>query len=136
VWGITSVSLPGAAEAVRQAAKSGQIYVTGLSLPNTMRSYVKDGTVPKFVLWNPVDLGYLTVQVGKQLAEGSLPPGPHDFGRLKNIHVSEGEVLLGPPLVFARGRRKRCIVTVFISRDLLSASFEERANVPPTARSL
>lgn len=100
VWGITSVSLPGAAEAVRQAHKSGKVFVTGLSLPNTIRSYVKDGTIPKFVLWNPVDLGYLTVHVAKRLAEGPLQPGEYTFGRLKSIRVTPGEVILGPPLVF------------------------------------
>jgi len=100
VWGITSVALPGAAKAVRDAGKSGKIYVTGLSLPSSTREYVKDGTVPQFVLWNPVDLGYLTVHVGKQLAEESLVPGTHSFGRLKEVVVKDGEVLLGPPLIF------------------------------------
>ena len=57
VFGITSVSLPGAAEAVRQAGKSGEIAVTGLSTPNQMKQYVQDGTVKEFALWSPVDLG-------------------------------------------------------------------------------
>jgi ABC-type sugar transport system substrate-binding protein len=100
VWGITSVALPGAAKAVRDAGRTGEVYVTGLSLPSSMREYVKDGTVPKFVLWNPVDLGYLTVQVGKRLAEGTLQPGKQAMGRLGEIEVREGEVVLGPPLVF------------------------------------
>lgn len=103
VWGITSVALPGTAEAVRQAGKTGQIYVTGLSLPSTVKSYVKDGTVPKFVLWNPVDLGYLTVHVAKRLADKTLTPGVHSFGRLHNVTVADGEVILGPPIVFDKG---------------------------------
>ncbi|MFO0947821.1 MAG: substrate-binding domain-containing protein [Planctomycetota bacterium] len=100
VWGITSVSLPGTAEAVRQAGKTGKIYVTGLSLPSTAKPYVLDGTVPRFVLWNPVDLGYLTVHVAKLLAEKKLTPGVHQIGRLANVTVKEGEVVLGPPIVF------------------------------------
>jgi ABC-type sugar transport system substrate-binding protein len=100
VWGITSVALPGAAEAVRQAGKTGKVFVTGLSLPSEMRSYVKDGTVPQFVLWSPVDLGYLGIHVGLRLKEGPMPSGTYDFGRLKNVKVSEGEVLLGPPMIF------------------------------------
>ena len=102
IWGITSVSLPGAAKAVRDAAKSDQIFVTGLSLPNTMREYVEDGTVKKFVLWSPLDLGYLTVHVGKLLRDGKLQDGTHAIGRLNDIRVSSGEVLLGPPKVFDR----------------------------------
>ncbi|HEV3167637.1 MAG TPA: substrate-binding domain-containing protein [Isosphaeraceae bacterium] len=100
VWGITSVSLPGVAEAVKQAGKSGKVYVTGLSLPSTIRPYVKDGTVPKFVLWNPADLGYLTVHVARRLAEHSLTSNDKFFGRLKGVDVKVGEVVLGPPLVF------------------------------------
>jgi rhamnose transport system substrate-binding protein len=100
VWGITSVALPGAAEAVKQAGKSGKVFVTGVSLPSIVRPYVKDGTVPKFVLWNPVDHGYLVVQVAKKLAEKSLKPGEQSFGRLKGVRVAEGEVIQGPPIVF------------------------------------
>ena len=100
IWGITSVALPGAAEAVRQAGKSDAVYVTGLSLPSTTAGYVKDGTVPKFVLWNPIDLGYLTVHVAQRTSEAALPPGEYDFGRLKGIRVTEREVILGPPMIF------------------------------------
>ncbi len=107
VWGITSVSLPGAAKAVRDAGKSGKVFVTGLSLPSTAREFIKDGTAPKIVLWNAVDLGYLTVHAGKLLAEKKLTLGEHTMGRLQKIQVGAGagpeptsEVLLGPPLVF------------------------------------
>jgi ABC-type sugar transport system substrate-binding protein len=102
IWAITTVSLPGAAKAVRDAGKSGEIFVTGLSLPNTMRQYVLDGTVQKVVLWNPVDLGYLAVHAAWQARSGKLTDGEHAFGRLKNIRVTPGEVLLGPPLIFDR----------------------------------
>jgi rhamnose transport system substrate-binding protein len=102
IWAITSVSLPGAAKAVRDAGKANQIFVTGLSLPNTMRQYVEDGTIKKFVLWSPVDLGYLTVHVGKLLRDGKLADGEQTIGRLSGIRVDGGEVLLGPPVVFDR----------------------------------
>jgi rhamnose transport system substrate-binding protein len=102
IWGITSMSLPGAAKAVRDAGKRGRIQVTGLSLPNTMREYVADGTVQKFVLWSPVDLGYLTVHAAKRLRDGKLDMGQQSIGRLEGIRVSPGEVLLGPPKVFDR----------------------------------
>jgi ABC-type sugar transport system substrate-binding protein len=100
IWGITSVALPGAAEAVRQAGKTGKVCVTGLSLPNTIRSYVKDGTITKVVLWNPIDHGYLAVHVAKALAEKSLKPGEQSFGHLKGVRVLDGEVIQGPPFVF------------------------------------
>ncbi len=100
IWGITSVALPGAAKAVRDVGKSGEVIVTGLSLPSTTREYVKDGTVPKFVLWNPVDLGYLTVYAAKQLVNEQLETGTQSMGRLDSIEVGEDEILLGQPLIF------------------------------------
>jgi len=103
VWGITSVALPGAAKAVHDAGKSGQIYVTGLSLPNVMREYVLEGTVEKFILWNVPDLGYLTIYAARALCEGKLTPGAHTFGRLKDIQVTDGETLLGQPFIFDKG---------------------------------
>jgi rhamnose transport system substrate-binding protein len=103
IWGITSVALPAVAEAVRQAGRSGKVYVTGLSLPATVKSYLDDGTIERFVLWNPVDLGYLTVHVARRLVDGALPPGPTRFGRLSDIAVTAGEVILGEPMVFDKG---------------------------------
>jgi rhamnose transport system substrate-binding protein len=100
IFGITTVAAPGAAEAVRQAGWSGEIAVTGVSTPNQMRPYVEDGTVKEFVLWSPVDLGYLTVYAGKLLRDtGALPP-TFEAGRLGEISVTGTEVLLGPPVRF------------------------------------
>lgn len=101
VFGITSVSLPGAAEAVRQAGKSGEIAVTGLSTPNQMKQYVHDGTVKEFALWSPVDLGYLTVHLSKLIHEsGGVLPEKISAGRLGTLSVDNAAkaVILGPPL--------------------------------------
>jgi rhamnose transport system substrate-binding protein len=101
IIGLTSVAVPAAAEAVRQEGKKGQIKVTGVSTPKDMRDYVKDGTVTAFILWNPIDLGYLTVHVGHLLHQGQMPEnGTIDAGRLKNIKVKDREVLLGEPMRF------------------------------------
>jgi len=102
VFGITSVALPGAADAVRQAGKTGRVAVTGLSTPGTMREWVRDGTVGTFVLWNPVDLGYLTVYAGRMLVDGTLTPETTEIqaGELGTIEVCGDEVLLGPPMRF------------------------------------
>jgi len=71
VIGQCSTSAPGVAEAIEQAGKSGQIVATGISVPSMMAKYVKSGTVKSFVLWNPVDLGYLTVWAAKYLLDGN-----------------------------------------------------------------
>jgi ABC-type sugar transport system substrate-binding protein len=103
IVGLTSVAVPAAGEAVRQKGKKGSIKVGGVSTPRDMRDYVQDGTVESFVLWNPVDLGYLTVHVGVLTRQGKMPKeGTITAGRLKDVVVRNGEVLLGEPLLFTR----------------------------------
>jgi rhamnose transport system substrate-binding protein len=104
VFGITSVALPGAAEAVQQIGRAGEVPVTGLSTPNEMKPYIESGAVKEFVLWNPVDLGYLAVYVANAQVEGNLPKsGTFKAGRLGEVKLlAEDEVLLGPPIVFSK----------------------------------
>ena len=61
MYALTSVALPGAAEGLVKENAFNRVFLTGLSTPKTMREYVKQGAVKEFILWNPVDLGYLTV---------------------------------------------------------------------------
>jgi ABC-type sugar transport system substrate-binding protein len=103
IIGLTSVAVPAAAEAVRQLKKKGEIKVTGVSTPKDMKNYVHDGTVSIVILWNPVDLGYLTVRVCKLLHDGKMPEnGVIKAGRLGEIQVKDREVLLGKPIRFTR----------------------------------
>lgn len=104
IFAISSVAFPGAAEAVKQAGKAGKVAVTGLSTPNDMRKYVEDGTVRSVVLWNTVDLGYLTVRVADAVASGKLKPGATtlDAGRLGAKQIAGDNVLLGKMLVFTK----------------------------------
>ncbi|MFN3648907.1 MAG: substrate-binding domain-containing protein [Armatimonadota bacterium] len=102
IWGMTSVAFPGAASAVKKAGKSGQVAVIGLGTPKAMSGFVKDGVVKTVTLWNPVDLGYLTVHVARAVAKGELKPGATSFtaGRLGEVKVDGDMVLLGKPMVF------------------------------------
>lgn len=104
IFGISSVSFPGAAEAVRVSGKSGEIMVTGLSTPNDMKKFVHDGTVKTVILWNTVDLGYLTIQVAEALATGRLKEGATSFqaGRLGEVKIEGDNVLLGDILRFTK----------------------------------
>ncbi len=104
VWGISSVSFPAAAEAIKQSGKAGQVFVTGLSTPNDMKAAVKEGTVASVILWNTVDLGYLTIQAANALAKGELKAGATTFkaGRLGEKKIDGDKILLGDILVFTK----------------------------------
>lgn len=104
VLAISSVAFPGAAEAIKQSGRSGQVLVTGLSTPNDMKSYVHDGVVRSVILWNTVDLGYLTVRAAEAVATGKLKAGATTFsaGRLGEKKVAGDQILLGDILVFTK----------------------------------
>ena len=100
----TTVGIAASARAVTDAKKIGQIAVTGLGTPNQMREYVKNGASPAFALWNPADLGYLTIQTLNAIATGKIQGKPGDkftAGRLGDYTIdNDGNVLLGKPTVF------------------------------------
>jgi rhamnose transport system substrate-binding protein len=101
IMAIAAPAVPGAAEAVKQAGRT-DVKVTGLSLPNMNKPYVKSGVVESVVLWNTADLGYLTVYAAHALSLGQLKRGDHEInaGRLGKIEVVDDEVRLGAPFIF------------------------------------
>ena len=100
----TTVGIAAAARYIGSSSYKGKVAVTGLGLPNQMRQYVKDGTVKKFALWNPEELGYLAGYAAAALASGTITGKEgesFEAGDLGERTVAaKGEVLLGPPTVF------------------------------------
>src|SRR5207248_3835911 len=66
IMAICSPAVPGAAEAVKQSGRK-DVKVIGLGLPNQNKQYVHEGYTDAVILWNTMDLGYLTVQTAKAL---------------------------------------------------------------------
>jgi len=101
IMAIAAPAVPGAAEAVQQSDRT-DVKVTGLSLPNMNKPYVKSGVVESVVLWNTTDLGYLTVYAANALSKGELKQGDQEInaGRLGKIAVVGDEVRLGAPFIF------------------------------------
>jgi len=108
VMAIAAPAVPGAAEAVKQSGRT-DVKVTGLSLPNMCKPYVHEGIIDSIVLWNTLDLGYLTVYVSNALSNGTLKRGDHEFaaGRLGKLEVVDDEIRLGAPFVFNKGNIDR-----------------------------
>jgi rhamnose transport system substrate-binding protein len=100
----TTVGIAAAARYIGSSSYKGKVQVTGLGLPNQMREYVKNGTVKKFALWNPADIGYLAAYAGSALASGQITGAEGDkftAGKLGEYTVGkDGEIVLGPPTEF------------------------------------
>ena len=96
--------MPGAAEAIKQAGKAGQVKLIGLGLPNENKRYVKDGVTDTVILWKTLDLGYLTIHAATALAKGELKPGATSFkaGKLGEFKIAGDNILLGEPFRFTK----------------------------------
>ncbi len=101
VMGIAAPAVPGAAEAVKQSGRT-DVKVTGLSLPNMCKPYLHSGVIESIVLWNTVDLGYLTIYASQALSAGKLKSGDREIeaGRLGRVEVQGDQVMLGAPFIF------------------------------------
>jgi ABC-type sugar transport system substrate-binding protein len=99
---ICSPAVPGAAEAVKQAGKTGKVKVIGLGLPSENRRYVKEGVTESVILWKTKDLGYLTVRAAVALAKGELTTGAKAFkaGALGEFEIQGDNIVLGKPFIF------------------------------------
>lgn len=104
VMAVCSPAVPGAAEAVKQLGR-GDVRVIGLGLPNENKPFVHAGITDTVILWNTMDLGYLTIHAAKQVADGKLKPGATEMlgGRLGRKAIDKANnILLGQPFAFTK----------------------------------
>jgi rhamnose transport system substrate-binding protein len=103
----TTVGILAAAQVVKQAGKTGTVFVTGLGLPNDMKPFVADGTAPEFGLWSVPDLGYLAYNVAALLVNGTITGKEGETFTVKGLNNDQpytigpkSVVILGPPFKF------------------------------------
>lgn len=101
IMAICSPAVPGAAEAVKQSGRT-DVKVIGLGLPNDNKRFVHEGITQTVILWNTMDLGYLTIHAAQAVRSGRLRPGAGEFtaGRLGKLQIVEDNILLGQPFKF------------------------------------
>ena len=66
-----STALPGQAKAAKNLGMNGKVIITGFATPSSMKEYCKDGTVPKFGLWDCKIQGAMGAYLGYWLAAGN-----------------------------------------------------------------
>lgn len=104
VVSISSVGIVAAARAVQDLGLAGKVKVTGLGLPSELAGYVRSGVVPKFAIWNPIDLGYATTQIATRLARGASVGEPVPTGRMGEVvFAADGVGAMSKPFIYDAG---------------------------------
>jgi rhamnose transport system substrate-binding protein len=99
--GQCTTSAPGAAQAIRDLGKIGEVFSVGLGTPQSMKEYLADGSSSAAILWDVENLGYLTAWAGFQLASGGdLAPSGAVAERIPDAAFDPATkvLLLGPAL--------------------------------------
>jgi rhamnose transport system substrate-binding protein len=101
VISLSSVGLVAAAKAIEDQGLGGKVHVTGLGLPSELAGYVRNGIVPKFAIWNPIDLGYAATQIAVRLARGESAQQPVSMERLGTVTFdTSGIGAMGKPFIY------------------------------------
>ncbi len=105
--GITSMATPALGAQFESAASkpdATKVTMTGLATPNALKTYIMDEKNPleTGVLWNCMDLGYLAVMSGYQLAAGEITSDSATMTteRLGERKIENKQILLGDALIF------------------------------------
>ena len=100
----SAVSAPAAARAIQSVGKVGQVFATGVALPSSIKSYLKDGSQKAFFIWDPALLGYMSVYVAVAALDGSLKNVVGTKIKCGKLGVftlgKDGEIVYGRPLIF------------------------------------
>jgi rhamnose transport system substrate-binding protein len=100
----TTVGIAAAAAVLDTSHYRGKVQLTGLGTPLAMKKYVEDGTIKKFILWNPANLGYLAAYASVELASHAITNAQGQSfvaGKLGKFTIgADHTIILGPPTVF------------------------------------
>ncbi|WP_181347096.1 autoinducer 2 ABC transporter substrate-binding protein [Thalassobacillus sp. CUG 92003] len=105
--GIMAFSTPaplGAAQAVQEQGMQDDISVVGTALPTDSKPFLDDGSLDVATLWEPDKLGFLTVYLAKQLAEGNEIEDGMEVPNIGEVEVWDDNktVIMGPPTDFTK----------------------------------
>jgi len=116
---LSSNTVPAVSSARDQLGITKDIKIVGISVPESSRGDMEAGKMSAVVLWQPFDLGYLTLHLTVAVLEGNAPTGDGYVsplsGTLQTVSFVDGsqidypsahkilannEVILGPPIVW------------------------------------
>ena len=103
--GILAYSTPapiGAAQAVSEKGLQDAVSVVGVALPTDSGPYLEDGSLDVASLWDPVQLGALTVYVAHQVLNGKSIRDGENIPEVGAVSVQGKTIIMGPPSDFTK----------------------------------
>ncbi|WP_428390362.1 substrate-binding domain-containing protein [Lichenicoccus sp.] len=93
----------GAAAAAQKLGKTGKVFVTGCSDPDSIRQYVKAGIIRESPLWDEVKEGMLVMYVARLAANKAIGPNStFTAGSLGTFTAKNRVIVFSKPLIFTK----------------------------------
>ncbi|NLM12014.1 MAG: autoinducer 2 ABC transporter substrate-binding protein [Clostridiaceae bacterium] len=100
ILGYSTPTPLGAAMAVREKNLNDKVVVIGSSTPKDSVQYLEDGSLDAGLLWDPSQLGYLTVFAAKEVLEGRELKDGQEVPNVGKVTVNGKVVVMGPPSIW------------------------------------
>ncbi|MDD3212653.1 MAG: autoinducer 2 ABC transporter substrate-binding protein [Eubacteriales bacterium] len=101
IIGFSSPAPIGAGQAVSEMGMQAATAVVGTCMPNDARTLLKEGAIDAGILWDPANLGYLTVGMAKYILDGNpVVDGDVSIEGYNTVTINNKTVIMGEPLVF------------------------------------
>ena len=88
----TSIAVVAASQAVEDQGRTGKTFVNGVGLPSQNLTFINSGAASEVILWNPVDIGYLTVYANHAMLSKKIQGKAgetFDAGRMGKVVVTD-----------------------------------------------
>ncbi len=96
-------AIVGAAAAIEKLGLTGKVFATGTSNPDSIRQYVKSGTIMESPLWDEVKEGQLVMYVARLAANNALKDNDtFTVPDLGTFTVKDKVIVFSEPLVFTK----------------------------------
>lgn len=104
ILGYSTVAPLGVAQAIRELGMQDEIAVVGTAVKEDSQEFLEDGSLDVGMLWDPTELGYLTVGVAKALLEGEDLEDGMDIEGFGEIELKEDgrTIIMGPPAIYKK----------------------------------
>ncbi len=96
-----AAAVVGAAAAVQKLGRTGKVFVSGTSDPDSIRQYVKAGIIKESPLWDEIKEGELVMYVARLAADKKIGPNStFTAGDLGQFTAHNKVIVFSAPLVF------------------------------------